>query len=292
MNFTDAIADIETRRDSRVVVLAASHLDLDLLPTLCDAIAAIGSAPRLDVVLRIRGGAVDAARRIASLLAGATDRLGAIVPDRCQSAGTILVLAAHEIVAGPCAIFSPVDPALQELSAADSSGGPGSISTEDIRRLPEVLREWFGRSEQQADAEAIAALNGAIFPPTLTAFYRATREVETICHELLRERLGANSTAIAEGIVTRLMHGYHSHGFPLSGKDLADLGLPITRDEAVEAAAWRIAGTLRDSIGGAAREDERDDWFDACIATRETCLLRRTGPKRMMPRWEAGTPGG
>lgn len=291
MTLADAIVEIEERRDSRVVVLAASHLDLDLLPTLYDRLEAMGDAPRLDILLRIRGGAVDAARRIGLLLADATAHLGAIVPDRCQSSGTIVALAAHEIVAGPCAIFSPVDPALQG-TVDDDSDDPGAVSTEDIRRFAEMAREWFGREGEQASSDAIATLTAAIFPPTLTAFYRATCEVESICRELISRRSDAGAADIIDRIVTQLMHGYHSHGFPLTGEDLAGLGLPVVRDAGVEAAAWRIAGMLRSAVGGGARDSEQDDWFDACIATRDTCHLRRTGPHRMMPRWETGTIGG
>lgn len=285
MRLADAIADIEAQRGSRVVVLAASHLDLDLLPMLYDTLAAMGDTPRLDVLLWIKGGAVDGARRIGLLLADATGHLGAIVPDRCQSSGTIVALAAHEIVAGPCAIFSPVDPALQGPIDNDS-GAPGAVSTEDIRRFGEMAREWFGQEGEQAHLAAVAAMTAAIFPPTLTALYRATREVEVICRDLISRRLGADPSGAAGGIINQLMHGYHSHGFPLAADDLADLGLPVVRDADVERTAWKIAGMLRASVGGGVRDSEQDDWFDTCIATREACHLRRTGPRRMMPRWE------
>lgn len=290
MTLAERIADIEERRGSRVVVLAASHIDLDLLPMLYDTLAAMGDTSRLDILLWIKGGAVDGARRIGLLLADATEHLGAIVPDRCQSSGTIVALAAHEIVAGPCAIFSPVDPSLQG-PIADDSGGPGAISTEDVRRFAEMAREWFGQEDEQARLSALAAMTAAIFPPTLTAFYRATREVETICRDLIGRRLGADPSCDADRIVSHLMHGYHSHSFPLAADDLADLGLPVVRDTRVEMAAWQIAEMLRTSVGGGLRDGEQDDWFDACIATREACHLRRTGPHRMMPRWEAGIIG-
>ena len=64
----DHIAQIERRRDSRVLVLAASHLDMELLPALYRHCRALAPARRLDVVLHGRGGVVHAARRIALLL--------------------------------------------------------------------------------------------------------------------------------------------------------------------------------------------------------------------------------
>ncbi|WP_374408555.1 hypothetical protein [Pelagerythrobacter sp.] len=288
MSLVQAITEIEEHRRSRVVVVAASNLDLDLLPMLYDVLDARDARSRLDILLYVKGGAVDAARRIGMLLADMTEHLGAIVPDRCQSSGTIVTLAADEIVAGPCAVFSPVDPALQG-PVGELTDGPSSISTEDIRRFTEMCREWFGRDDENAGGDAIAAFTNAIFPPTLTAFYRADREVEQICRDLIGRRRQSLEMATVDRIIERLMHGYQSHSFPLSGVDLAELGLPVLRDHSTESKAWRIANMLRKTIGGGLREGVEDDWFDACIATRETCQLRRTGANRMMPHWEEGS---
>lgn len=286
-SLTKAIRDIEAKRGSRAVLLAASHLDLDLLPALHDMLNTLDNASRMDVLLYCKGGEITAARRIGLLLGMATEHLGAIVPDRCQSAGTIVALAAREIIAGPAAIFSPVDPALQAPLNSDE-GSPSAISTEDVRRFSEMAQSWFGHDKNEADAGAFTAMTAAIFPPTLTAFYRATLEVRAICHELLRLHRPASDEAITESIVSRLMFGYHSHGFPLSRDDLMAMGLPIVVDSDIESASWVIAGLLRQSIGGGARASLDDDWFDACIATRDDCRVRRTGSRLLMPRWERG----
>src|SRR5258706_1453446 len=78
MKLRAAIKAIEARRNSRVLVLAASHLRLDLLPTLYDALCALGPSPRLDVVFQSPGGHVTAARRIGLLLDEFTDHLAFI----------------------------------------------------------------------------------------------------------------------------------------------------------------------------------------------------------------------
>lgn len=283
-NLSETIATIEANRDSRVVVLAASNLDLELLPMLFETLHATGDVPRLDVLLHVRGGAIDAARRIGLLLASASEQLGVIVPFYCQSAGTIVALAAQEIVAGPLAIFSPIDPQLQ----AAVGDGIGALSSEDIRRYPEMARAWFDQEGPQAASEAFTALSHALFPPTLTAFYRADEEVAIICRELLALHMEGERARLIEPLVAKLMHGFPSHTFPLSGHDLAALGLPIARHGATEASAEVISRMLRSSVGGGARAGEQDDWFDACIATRDSCQLRRIGPGLMMPVWESG----
>src|SRR5207244_13406662 len=109
-----------------------SHLDLDLMAAVHDALNGLGKVPRLDVLLYCSGGEIGAARRIGLMLQEACERLAMIVPDRCRSAGTIVALAGEAIVARRAAIFSPVDPLLQ--SAAGDGEAPGAVSAEGVRR--------------------------------------------------------------------------------------------------------------------------------------------------------------
>jgi hypothetical protein len=287
MRIAASLAGIERLRGSKVLVLAASHLEIELLPTLHDLLRDLGRSERLDLLLYCRGGAVAAARRIALLLNESTDHLSVLVPHHCQSAGTILALAAREIRAGPVAIFSPVDPALQ--GSGGDAGQPAAIAAEDLRLFAEMGREWFGLSEAEAGSKALALLCESIFPPTLTSFYRATREVDAICRELLALRPGGAGEDQAE-IVRSLLHGRHSHNFPLSRDDLRAIGLPVRSDPPVEELAWQIAGELRNAIGGGARETEEDEWIDALLATSSALVRRRRRPGVLAPAWERGSP--
>ena len=90
----DAITSIETRRNSRVFVLAASHLDVELLPILYDLITHMGKIPRLDMLLHCSGGEIGAARRIGLMLQQSTERLGIIVPAILKNFGDVPDLAA------------------------------------------------------------------------------------------------------------------------------------------------------------------------------------------------------
>jgi len=274
MKIRDRIEAIERRRGSRVLVFAASNLDMDLLSPLYDSLRELGPTERFDILFSCRGGAVTAARAIALLLHQFTDRLAFIVPDRCTSSGTIAALAAHEIVAGPAAIFSPVDPLLQ-APLADGDAGPGAISAQDVRLFGEMSREWFGLPEAEARLKALDVLCDNIFPTTLTAFYRSTLEAEAVCLELLSLHMPEDAADRKRSIVDSLLFGHHSHGFALNRADLAALGLPLSSDPATEDDSWEVARVLRGSVGGSARATIEEDWTDTLLATRDG-LRRRT----------------
>jgi hypothetical protein len=285
MKIRALLEEIERRRRSRVLVFAASHLDSELLPPLYDSLREIGPTERLDLLFHCRGGEVSAVRAIALLLHGFTGRLSFIVPDRCLSSGTIAALAAHEIVAGPAALFSPVDPLLQAPLGSDD--GPSAVSAQDVRLFGEMSRAWFGLPEDEARLKALSVLCDSVFPTTLTSFYRSTLEVEAVCLELLSLHMKGAEEAKTK-IVDALLYGHHSHGFALMRDDLARLGLPLVSDPAVEDAAWEVARILRDSVGGGARAAPSDDWTDALLATRSGLRRRRRSPQEMAPAWEAG----
>ena len=282
----DAIEVIERERDSTVLVFAASSLDLDLLPVLYDMVTEMNAPSRLDIVAHIRGGEIGAARRIAMMLSNACEHLTFVVPFRCESAGTIMALAAEEIIAGPAAIFSPIDPQLQAENTTLESGD-ASMSAEDVRRFPDVLRDWFGADHENAHECARSILAESIFPTTLTSFYRAVEETRSIGLELTAMRRDRLNDAEREKIVDGLLFDHHSHGFPLSGNDLAALGLPLSRQSTVEAAAWEISRRLSKIVGSGLRKTHQDDWFDTLLQSRHAGVKRRRSRESLEPQWEA-----
>jgi hypothetical protein len=287
MRIRDRIADIERRRGSRLLIFAASNLETELLPALYDTLREIGGAERLDVLLHCHGGEVTAARAIALLLHQFTDHLAFIVPERCTSSATILALSGHEIVAGPAALFSPVDPLLQGPSSG-ADDPLGSISAQDVRLFGAMSRDWFGLPEGEAGPRALAVLCDNVFPTTLTSFYRSTLEVEAVCLELLSLHMHDGSEAEKKTIVESLLYGHHSHGFALMRDDLAGLGLPVRGDPDSEDSAWEVARALRQSVGGGSRRAAEDDWTDVLIATRSGSRRRRRSREGVGPSWENG----
>lgn len=280
----EQIVRIERLRDSRVLVLAASHLDNELLPALYDACDEFGHAPRLDVVLHGRGGVVNAARRIALFLRARCERLAFIVPFHCESAATLLALCGDEVLAGELALFSPIDPQLGGASG-------GSYSSLDIKGFGAMAQDWFGVEGGSARAESLALLCNSIFPPSLTAFYRATQELAAIGEELLAFQLPDADPATRQAIVQHLMSAYHSHNYAIAPDELARLGLrvrPMRQEEALTQPAWHLSKLLQAGVGGGVRADAEDEWTDTLLATRATLRLRRRRPGGLAPVWHDG----
>lgn len=272
------IRQLESLRQSRVLVLAASHLDIELLPALFDQCTDIGRCARLDVVLHGRGGVVNAARRIALLLRRHTEHLAFIVPFHCQSSATLLTLCADEIIAGELAQFSPIDP---QLNGADGSAFSGL----DIQHFGAMAETWFGLEPAQTRAESLALLCQSVFPPSLTAFYRTTLELAQIGEELLAWQLPGQDAQFRRQIVATLMSGYHSHNYALDGADLEKLGLRVRRNDQVEQAAWQVSKLVQASVGGALRNAPDEAYNDALFATRDSVMVRRKRPGGMGADW-------
>lgn len=275
---------LEQQRDSRAIVLAASHLDMELLPALYELCQGIGPVPRLDVVLHGRGGIVNAARRIALVLRQHARHLSFIVPFHCESAATLLALGADEIIAGDLALFSPIDPQL------DGAEG-GALSSLDIMRFGDMAQQWFGVDAGEARQQSLSLLCGSIFPPSLTAFYRSTLELVQIGEELLAWQLPDAAPEARRAIVGQLVTGYHSHNYALTREELAGLGLNMARDAHAERLGWSISTQLQSSIGGALRSAPDQPWTDALLASRAGVQLRRQRPGGFAALWStAGQP--
>lgn len=284
-DLTGLIRKLEAQTGVKTLVLGASNIETDLLPQMYETLRRTGRVDAFDVVVHLRGGEVNAARRLALLLHGFTDRLRFLVPHYCESSGTVMALAAHEIVAGPMAAFSPIDPHF--AGAEGQGGGPSALSAQDIRLFAAMSRAWFGLEEQQARAQALPVLCENIFPTTLTAFYRATRELEAIGDELLALHMDVPEKRAA--IVNALLYDYHSHAYALTGDELRRLGLPVIDASGIEDAIWRIACAVRQRIGPESRETLQENWRDALIATADGTFLRGRNRERPMGRWEPET---
>jgi hypothetical protein len=274
----------ESDGQSRALIFGATHLDAELLPSLYDTLRKIGHTARLDVIVYCRGGEVTVARRIGLLLHQFTDRLRLIVPHHCQSAGTVMALAAHEIVAGPMAMFSPIDP---HLTGSDAQGEATAMSAQDVRMFPKLAQDWFGLDERAARERAMPLLCESIAPAALTAFYRSTLGVRQIGEELLALHMPKAQASQRSSIVETLLFGYHSHDYTLTGEDLAAIGLNVRNQATLTNAAWEIARELRTRMGPETRKTHAHGWCDALLATRDGGIVR-TRQQDMLPGdWDA-----
>ncbi|PIW61590.1 hypothetical protein [Shewanella sp. CG12_big_fil_rev_8_21_14_0_65_47_15] len=281
----DTIRALESQRDSKVLVLAASQLDIELMPALYNCLRQLGHVERLDVVLYSRGGIVNGVRRIALLLREFCHTLTFIVPHYCESSATLLCLSGHEIIAGPLAVFSPIDPALH--SAEPNNGNtPSSLSSQDVRLFSQMMKEWFELDDDEARAQSASHLCSSIFPTTLTSFYRSTLELQQIGEQLLAFQLPEQEPGLRTKIVAQLQYGYHSHTYAITREEMTQLGLKIRQDPRLEVRAWELAEQIRANLGPGACQSLDDGWFDAIIATAHDVNGRWCHPERPSPCWK------
>src|SRR5713101_9920090 len=125
------IAKIERQRNSRVILLVHRQEQMSLLgfpvyryidvndsEAVLRAIHLTDPAVPLDIVLHTPGGLVLAALQIARAIHKHQGKVTAFVPHYAMSGGTLIALAADEIVMSEHAVIGPVDPQLGQYPGA------------------------------------------------------------------------------------------------------------------------------------------------------------------------------
>jgi ClpP class serine protease len=202
------LAAIARKRDAKVITLIhrqetmsllgfplVRFIDIDDAESVLRAIRECPADRPIEMILHTPGGMVIAAQQIASALAAHQAHVTAVVPHYAMSGGTLIALAADEIVMDAHAALGPVDPQLGQYPAA-------SIL---------AALEYPGR---RADQTLILADVGR----------KAIRQVETFVRGLLERRM---EPARARDLAHLLATGVWTHDHPLQAKDLEAFGFPV-----------------------------------------------------------------
>jgi hypothetical protein len=283
----ERLSDLAALHDSHAVVYHGM-IDQDAPRVLYEHLRHLGRVPRLDLVIATNGGTATAARRLALLLHDYTDRLTVLVPHRARSAGTLLCLGAHELVMGPLAELSPLDPQIGS-AAAPRPGEPAVLSAEDMRAFREMAQQWFGVVRAEDRLSLFGLLAQRVFPGSLGAFYRADQLIRDMAHELLRYQLPDVDRVGRDLVVDRLVGGFHAHDYAITRAQAKDLGLRVRyADAQEEALLWTILRQCDTQL-----EVETDDQRVVTLMAGEDFFARRvqvqasagTGPDL---RWRTG----
>jgi ClpP class serine protease len=126
-----ALASISKDRSATVITLIhrqeqmnflgfpiVRYIDIDDAEGILRAINGTPAGQAIELILHTPGGLVIAARQIAAALADHDGHVTAVVPHYAMSGGTLIALAADEIVVDAHASLGPVDPQLGEYAAA------------------------------------------------------------------------------------------------------------------------------------------------------------------------------
>jgi ClpP class serine protease len=203
-----ALAVISRRRKATVITLIhrqeqisllgfplVRYIDIDDAESVLRAISETPQGRAIEIVLHTPGGMVIAARQIASALADHSEHVTAIVPHYAMSGGTLIALAADEIVLDEHAALGPVDPQLGQYAAA---------SLVEIAKLP-------GDHDDQTLLMADVGRKALV-------------QVESFTTRLLERHM---PPARARDVAHLLASGVFTHDHPLQARELAELGLPI-----------------------------------------------------------------
>jgi ClpP class serine protease len=158
----------------------------------------------IDILLHTPGGLVLAAEQIAHGIVGHTAKVTVFVPHYAMSGGTLIALAADEIVMDENAVLGPIDPQIGQYPAAS------------------VLRVLATKDRNEIDDETVILADMA---------EKAQSQVRERVRSILVERLGEQKAADLAEVLT---DGRWTHDYPITCEQLRGMGLPVCHPMPVE----------------------------------------------------------
>ena len=208
---TEVLNRFQLERKSRVIAMihrqetfslfgvpVESYIDIEDSEAVLRAIRLTPIDQPIDVILHTPGGLVLAAEQIAKALVEHKGKVTVFVPHYAMSGGTLIALAADEIVMDPNAVLGPVDPQIGDMPAAS------------IVKLLE-----FKKPAQVSDEMLILA----------DMAMKSRIQVASFVGQLLLKRLPKEK---AFQLATILSEGRWTHDFPITVTLAEELGLPIS----------------------------------------------------------------
>jgi ClpP class serine protease len=164
-------------------------------------IGAIKETPKdlpIDLIIHTPGGLVLAAMQIARAVEAHPAKVTVFVPVYAMSGGTLIALAADEIVLAEFSVLGPIDPQIVGLPAASIVRARDSKPIEHVFDLTLVLADVSEKALAQVKRGAV---------------------------ELLTSHL---DKAAAESLADKLAGGHWTHDYALTATEASALGLPIS----------------------------------------------------------------
>jgi ClpP class serine protease len=205
------IAKIERKRGSRVILLVHReetmsllgfpvfrYIDINDSEQVLRAIQMTDREVPLDLILHTPGGLVLAALQIARAFDKHKGKVSVFVPHYAMSGGTLIALAADEIIMCDHAVLGPVDPQLGEFPAASL------LKVIKAKPIAEIDDKTLVLADQ--GEKAIVQLRERV-------------------HEMLASKMGSERAAELARILTE---GTWTHDYPITFDVAQRLGLPVS----------------------------------------------------------------
>lgn len=163
----------------------------------------------LELILHTPGGQMHASIQIARALKNHPKKTRVLIPHYSMSGGTIIALAADEIVMDKDAIIGPIDPQVGDL----------------IRGLFPAPSWIYAAETKKEDAE-----DSTLVMSDLSR--KALKLTRNVAKELLEGKIqpGPGGEDRLDEVVEKLVSGEMIHSTPLSAREAKDLGLSVNTD--------------------------------------------------------------
>ncbi len=154
----------------------------------------------IDLIIHTPGGLVLAATQIAKALKNHPAKTTVIIPHYAMSGGTLIALAADEIIMDPNAVLGPVDPQLMNYPA------------------PSILNAVKKKDVKDVDDQTLILADIA---------EKAINQVREFVYELLKDKMGDEK---AREVAKILTEGRWTHDYPITVEVARELGLNVSTD--------------------------------------------------------------
>lgn len=188
------------RQESRSIlgVDVANHIDIEDSEAVLRAIRLTPDEQPIDLILHTPGGLVLAAEQIGKALVEHKGKVTVFIPHYAMSGGTMIALAADEIVMDPNAVLGPVDPQIAGIPAAA------------------ILRVLEVKKPEKIDDQTIMMADIAA---------KARIQVASFIAEILFKHMPKEK---AQELAVAMSEGRWTHDFPITVPFALQLGLPVT----------------------------------------------------------------
>lgn len=207
------IAEIERRRGSRVIALVhrqetmrllgfpvMRYIDVNDSEEVLRAIQMTDGSVPLDIILHTPGGLVLAAAQIARAVDAHPSKVTVFVPHMAMSGGTLIALAADEIVMCSHSVLGPIDPQIGQLPAAS------------------ILKVVEQKPIAEIDDQTLVYADVG---------RKAIDQIRREARQLLTGKLAAEK---AEELSQKLSEGTWTHDYPISAVEARSLGLNVSQE--------------------------------------------------------------
>jgi ClpP class serine protease len=208
------LREIEKKRGSRIITLIhrqetlallgfplARYIDTNDSEAVLRAIKLTGGEVPIDLILHTPGGLVLASEQIARALCRHPAKVTVFVPHYAMSGGTLIALAADEIVMDENAVLGPVDPQIGQYPAVSILAAVEQKPVKDVDDQTLIQADIARKALRQVRQTVVEIMGLNAIPP---------------------DKAGPIADQLASGVWT--------HDFPITVTEARELGLPVKTD--------------------------------------------------------------